>query len=131
MIELNITDFFHSEDTRDYSDSIANSGQNNIGAITWGNAKDCEHDFVSAMSETEIQELRAFFASFGAWVDSEIGNWNAQELNALLVQFISADIQEQTDENGKIYTEDSPIREQVGISIFRDENGEVWFSCGD
>lgn len=131
MIELNITDFFNSEDPRDYSDSIAKSGQNNIGTITWGNAKDCEHDFVSAMSETEIQELRAFFASFGAWDDSEIGNWNAQELNALLVQDIASQIQEQTDKNGDLYAEDNPIREQVGSSIFRDGNGEVWFYCGD
>lgn len=125
MLELNITDFYNTEDPQNYSDSIANSGQNNISTITWNNAKKCEHDFISPLPETEIQEIRDFFASFGAWETEEVNNWSAQELNALLIQFISGDIQKQTDENGNLYTD-----EQVGNTIYGDETGQIWFLLG-
>ena len=126
MLELNITDFFKTENPCDYSDTIANSGQQNIGQITYNNALNSDYDFISPLSDTETQELRDFFLSFGDWEKEEINNWSARELNALLSQFISGDLREQTDENGNIYAENNPIAN----TIFQDENGNVWYSFG-
>lgn len=126
MLELNITDFFKTENPCDYSDSIAHSGQQNIGQITYNNALNSDYDFISPLSDTETQELRDFFLSSGAWEKEEISNWSAQELNALLIQFISGDLQEQTDKNGNIYAENNSIAN----TIFQDENGGVWYSFG-
>lgn len=97
-MELNITSFVrkYSDCMSNFSDSIANSGLQNIGAITWRNACNVMAD-ESAWLTSDLEALQAYFAGFGAWDRSELEAMSGQELNALLVQFIASAYQEYTD----------------------------------
>lgn len=96
MIEINITRFVIDENFTDYSDSIANSGLQNIGKITYQNALNQAYDPDDRYLNTP-EKLAAFcdyVREFGAWSDDEIDQWSDQEVEALFLQFISGELQE-------------------------------------
>jgi hypothetical protein len=88
-MEINVTEFVKNENPVQFQQSIAESGLQNISQITWDNAKESEWEFVN---EDNKQDVIDHFAEYGAWDDLE--EWSINELNALLIQDISASIRE-------------------------------------
>lgn len=89
--EININSIMNNPlfDPFYYSNSIANSGLNNIGQLTWENAKNSSLQFVTNENK---QLFIDYFLGFGAWEENELQNIN--ELNALFIQFVSGDLNE-------------------------------------
>ncbi len=94
-MELDITALVASfgDSPERFSNSVARSGMDNIGAITWRNA--CAVDVMLVNDETR-SELEDHFRGYGAWSREELSDMSDVELNALLVQFVSGDYQEYT-----------------------------------
>lgn len=101
-MELNITQFVNTQHPSDYSASVAELGWN-AGQLTWNAAKECEVTLLH--TDDEIQETKDFFESFGAWDAEEMSARTNNEVNALLIQFISGDMRD--NENDRIFTTDT------------------------
>ena len=128
-MEINVTHIM-ARDLSDYSDSIANSGLQNIGQITWRNACEaCEAMSTPLVPYEEQDTLRDWIREFGAWDDAEIAEMTDVETNALLLQFIAGEGQ------GYIRAEDEgrlgEWLEQEGGRLYRDETGEWYFYVGN
>ena len=82
-----------------YSASRAELGDN-ARQITWQNSLDnCDVDNPDAdpillKTGGQLENVKSWFADFGAWDDEEIEDWDNQTVNALLLQFIAGDIRE-------------------------------------
>jgi hypothetical protein len=92
-MELDITDFFNKAIPMDYSASQAEIGRN-AGADTWRAACDDSDEYPLLDSDEKRSEFRQFVRGTGGWEDSEIAQWSDKELNALCIQFVSADVRE-------------------------------------
>lgn len=90
--ELKITRFITEADPFEFAASRAERGQN-AGAETWSNAK-AEAAERPLLSPEEIDQVRDYFGTFGAWDAEERAAWSADDVNALLIQFISGDLRE-------------------------------------
>ena len=95
-MELNITKLVQETTAKDYSASIAELG-NDAGPITWNAAVNDASDYFN-MTDEELEKLREYFTGFGGWANEEIKAWDTGQLYALLLQFISGDIREFSDE---------------------------------
>ena len=109
MIELKITDLFHvladhptgQGHARYYSGSIAELGPD-AGRITWENSlRDGEKLLLPAFhpddrrpTDQDLDALRDYAASFGAWDRAEIETWPPTHLLAFLLQDIAAAVRE-------------------------------------
>jgi hypothetical protein len=92
-MEIDVTEYVGEQDCAQYSDSIANSGLQNIGEITWRNA--CEQATRAPLVGADKQDaLRDWIRDFGAWDTEELAAMSDAETNALLLQFIAGDIRE-------------------------------------
>jgi hypothetical protein len=100
-----------------FSDSIANSGLQNIGAVTWRNAMAAMAD-ESEWLCSDLEALHAYFAGFGAWERAELEAMSGQELNALLVQFIAGEYQNYTDAREQGRKAFREYRENQGGSLY-------------
>jgi len=142
MLELDITDFFQTEEPYNFSASCFEMGDN-AGTITWNNAKKEAENYLywldtKAYNGTECRDvLRYWFGQFGAWEKDEIAGWNDQELIALLIQFISGDIRDaglDNDHWSEIDWEASEQGQQEGTysgNIFYvPETQKVYYSIG-
>lgn len=72
-----------------YSDSIANSGLQNIGEITYRRA--CEDAPAALAAQYDRTAFVDYFRTTGAWDDAEMVNWTDAEVMGLMLQFISGD----------------------------------------
>lgn len=127
-MELDITAWvarFGDEPER-FSDSIANSGLQNIGQITWRNAVAAADECMLVTNDNR-DALVEHFAEYGAWTRDELEAHSDAELNALLLQFIAGDYQGRRDaeerdelaeweqnEGGRLYTCDVEGSEHFG-----------------
>ena len=117
MTEIKITDFVNNADTRVYSNSIANSGMQDIGKVTWNNAKKSEFSFINKSNK---QDCIDFFKEYGAWDD--LDKWPIKELNALFIQMVSGDLNEMDAFDSY---EEYEASEQVSHNIFK--SGDDWY----
>lgn len=130
-MELNITKFFNNADHWHLCNSVAVLG-NNAAKITWQNAQDSSNDF-TFVTESNKSEFVDYFKQFGAWSREELENFSLVELNALLLQFISSDINDLDmfeDDNGELnWGEIESAQESGTISsnIFKSEYGEYFY----
>jgi hypothetical protein len=92
-MELDITRFFNEAAPMDYNASAAELGQN-AGQITWGHAMEDAHVYQLLDDEEKRDAFRAFVKSSGGWDEDEILAFTDQELEALLLQWISGDMRE-------------------------------------
>jgi len=114
-MEINITDFILNSDKKSYSNSIANSGLDNIGAITWDNAKnETKYNYVTEVNKDSFIK---YFDMFSAWEDFE--TWPINELNGLFLQFISGDYEEY------IFYKDNNDLDNLPSHLF--ESGDNWY----
>lgn len=109
------------------------------GRITWDNAMDnCASDNPDAdgallADEEGIAHAREWAAAFGAWDEDEIASWSAQEVNALVLQYIAGDIREAMPDlvdDYDAYERDAQAG-RIGGNIFRDEDNQFWFYLGN
>lgn len=129
--ELDITEFFNTVTPEQFSNSIANSGLDNIGSITWNNARE-EAQENPLFSECNRKAVIKFFDGFGAWDDLE--EWPIEDLNALLIQMISGDIQEGLEESEPWNWIDYENQSEMGIvsgRLFQGSDGRVYYYIGE
>lgn len=129
-MEIKVTEYVKNVDCRQFSDSIHNSGLENIGLLTWNNAvRQIEAE--SLITADQQQEARDWLAGFGAWSDDEIKGWQDNEVEALLLQFIAGDIQEM--EMFATYEEYQEAAEagQVSSRLFKTGDDEWFYYVGD
>ena len=104
-MEIDITAFMANEDAYEFSGSIAERGPN-AGPQTWANAKECAARAPLLATPEQIEEARDYFKEFGAWDDETRAAWSAEEVNALLIQYISGNLREIeslcSDDDGEI-----------------------------
>lgn len=93
-MEIDITSFFRNEDPSEFSASIAETGRNDIGKVTWRRAVEAGTDSPLLTTPDAIEALREYVKDFGAWDDEEIAAWSDAECNALFIQLVSGDIRE-------------------------------------
>lgn len=91
-MEIDITEFLTANHF-DFSASQAERGVN-AGPETWRNALDHAGESPLVSAPDDIEYLRNWFGEFGAWDAKERAGWTPNEINALLVQYISGDIRE-------------------------------------
>jgi len=119
-MELNITELFNDEtfDTLDYQDSIASSGNQNIGELTWRNAMNSEYIYVN---EDNAEEIRDYFLGYGAWSEEELSD--NKELNALLIQEIANNMQS--------YNETREDEDAYASRIYKSEDNQYYIYIGE
>jgi len=123
-MELNITDFFYNARTKDYQNSVFNSGLENIGTITWNNALRDSDKYTFATEENQ-EALKGWLAEFGAWTPEEMDTWDLKDLNALLIQFVAGWVQEKEDVSWEEY-EKLSCDGQVSGCLYEDIEGNVF-----
>jgi len=128
-MELDITEFFYHARTLDYQDSIANSGLQDIGKITWNRAREDSGKYPFAMDENR-QALIEWLSGFGAWDRTEMDAWTLPELNALMIQFVAGWVQEKENQTWEEYEKES-CAGQVSGCLYEDIEGNVFASVGD
>lgn len=128
-MEINVTALMNDHDLSSYSDSIANSGLQNIGQITWRNAVEaCEAMETPLVPKEGQDDLRDWIADFGAWSREEIAEMSDVETCALLLQFIAGDGQAYLDaeEDGRL----AEYEENEGGRLYKGDDGEWYFYVG-
>ena len=128
-MELDVTRIIEAENFERYSDSIARSGLQNIGEITWRNAcESCAELDTPLVTEPQQDELIDWFADFGAWSRDELEAMTPNERCALLLQFISGDAQEyfEAEERGEL----ASYLENHGGRLYRGDDDRWYFYVG-
>jgi hypothetical protein len=132
-MELDITRFFNEAAPKDYSASRAELGDK-AGEITWGHAMEDSHVYQILDDEEKREAFRAFVKSSGGWDKDEVLAFTNQELEALLIQWISGDMREanigpaSTDADWARY-EQAAERGTVSSRIFR-SGTSIYFDIG-
>ena len=136
-MEINITHFVRTAETHELSASRAELG-NDAGKITWNNAVR-EAATTQLISQDDRDEFERWVREFGAWSRDEIEAWSLDECNALLIQYISGDLNEleslcysDTDEFGIDWDEAEKLSSKGTISgnIFKGVDDHVYFYMG-
>ena len=128
-MEINITSFADAP-AFDYSRSIAEGGPN-AARDTWDAAQTAPRFLTSP---AELDAMRAWAQSTGAWENEEIAAWSDTELNALFVQLVSGDIREAgadclADIDWDQYAENAEAG-QISGAMFRTKDGSVYYYLG-
>lgn len=128
-MEINVTHLVDghldlSLDLCQFSDSVFNSGLQDIGEITWKNA--CEYAAYNPLCSVEqLPELRDWISDFGAWDTKDITGMTDTELNALLLQFVSGDIRETEH-----YSGDTEFDQLTAYLADEDNTGRLYGEVG-
>lgn len=99
MLELDITEFFKTEDSYNFSASAFEMGQD-AGKITWNNSKNEAKNYLHWLKEKTYNGESArdciieYFSGMGFSESDEMQSWSDSEIIALLIQDISANIRE-------------------------------------
>lgn len=121
--EIDITDFYYNAGMRDYSASAAELGEN-AGEITWQHAVEGYEEYTLINAENRDNVI-AFIKSSGFDFDHI---YTDQELNALLLQWISGDIRETCLEDDRDAWEQFEAEEACTSGhIFRSD-GKVYYA---
>ena len=129
-MEIDISQFFNSEDPSEFSASIAETGMKDIGKRTWraACAKGAETPLLT--TPEQIDALRDYMKDFGAWTEEEIAAWTAEECNALFIQLVSGDMREtglDNDPDDSAWAE-YEANENVIHNLYRADDGRVFYS---
>jgi hypothetical protein len=108
MLEINFQYWIDNYNLYDFSNSIAISGDRNIGKITWNNALKAILDGYSSQDKLQMiitstatrRQVISYFREFGAWEYSELNSMSNIELSALALQYIAGNYIECENETG-------------------------------
>jgi len=92
-MNIDITEFFKTEDASIYSGNAIEYGQN-VGAITWANSLAGAKTHKHLDNAEKRQAWREFVKESGGWTWKEIQAWTNDELEALFIQWVSGDMRE-------------------------------------
>ena len=92
-MEIDITDFVTHGETWGFSGSVMTHGAN-AGPDTWAASKEQAKREPMLTTEEQLQAMRDFALSSGGWDEEGVAKWDADELNALLIQWIAGDMRE-------------------------------------
>lgn len=136
-MEIDITAFVRTAETHELSSSVAELGKD-AGKITWNNAL-AEATSTQLIGAEDRDEFESWAREFGAWSREEITAWSLDECNALLIQYISGDLNEleslcysDTDDFGIDWAEAEKLSQAgtIGGNIFKSTDGHVYFYMG-
>lgn len=138
-MEIDITRFFETAETHDFSASAAELGQD-AGEITKANALREAENTPLLTTESQLDAMRDFARSSGGWNDDEVAAWSPDEVNALFIQWISGDKNEMeiasqgydSDSDSEIYWARVEAAQEAGRisgNIYRGDDNKVYFSC--
>lgn len=124
-MDINVTPFIneHLHNMSKFSDSVFNSGLDNIGEITWNNANDVAEELILV---DDRNELESHFVEYGAWTAEELAAMSLIELNALLIQFVSSDYRETYED----LEEDKSPNEETMRSLYKSDDGNWFYYLG-
>jgi len=93
-MDIDVTTLFREGSAINYSASAAEIGQD-AGRVTWQAALERAAE-PPAMLDTpdKIDAMRDHLRGYGAWEDTEVAAWSAAELEAFLIQEVSATMRE-------------------------------------
>jgi hypothetical protein len=107
----------------------------NAGNITWQAAKDQAEETPLLDTPEKLDAMRDFARSSGGWNAGEVAAWDAEEVNALFLQWIAGDVRELgADTLADIdWTEaEAAMAEgQAPSNIFRADDGRIYFYLGN
>lgn len=139
-MEINISSLLASEDfcPFDMSNNRATLGDN-AGPLTWAASVECARSGNPPClldTEEKREAFRSFVRSSGGWTEEEINAWPEEELYALFLQWVAGDIREafgDTDLSEWDWADyEAQIQAgQVSSSLFKAEDGAVYFSISD
>lgn len=141
-MELDITTFVQTAETHELSASRMELGAD-AGKITWNNAlreATAMHLRGQLIDADNRGEFESWVREFGAWDETEIATWSLDDCNALLIQYISGDLNEleslcysDTDEFGINWKKAERLSERgtIGGNIFKGTDGRVYFYMGN
>ncbi len=95
-MEFDITQFVINEHPRDFSASVMEIGEH-AGAYTWQAAIETAADY-PFIADDNKEVYQEHLSHFGAWTNEEMDKWSFDEFNALLIQLISSDMREYSDD---------------------------------
>lgn len=90
MPEVNITRLITKLEPAMISGSIAELGSD-AARFTWNNAKEGAKRL---LKRDELEQVRNFFAEFGAWSRDELAHMPSIEIEALVLQYAAGDLRE-------------------------------------
>jgi hypothetical protein len=129
---INITSLLEL-DCFDLSHSRAEGGEN-AGQNTWNASKAQANKTPLLDTEEKLEAMREFARSSGGWTREEIAAWNAEEINALFLQWVAGDVREagadsldgiDWEEYEKMATEG-----RVSSNLSRGDDGQISFYLG-
>lgn len=107
MLEIDVTEFAATRNMRYYQDSVARSGLEDIGRVTWENSLDAALDY-PWINEENKELFCASLDDEGAWSSDELRAMSDQELSALAIQFVAGWILDREHEGeGYLYEADN------------------------
>lgn len=130
-MEIDITSFFNEADTPDYSASIAETGNSDIGKVTWRNARRASEEYDLLDTDEKRDAMRAHIKGFGAWDAAEIAAMSDTDLTALLIQMIAGDMREAGMDGVDFDWEEYECDETFAHRIGRDHDGRIFYYLGD
>jgi hypothetical protein len=116
-MELNVTPIIEEHDPTEFSDSVHNSGLDNIGEITWRRALAFANESEICRSPEELSAAEDYIKSTGGWGSDEVEAMEHDELRALVVQFVASAYNEL--ENGG-----------EPCSLYQGDDGQWYFYLG-
>lgn len=129
-MDVNITKAFSSIAPMDYSASRIELGDD-AGPRTWAAANEDANEFELLTTPDELQAMRDFVRSAGAWDDAEIAAFSDTELRALFLQWIAGDMREcgldASDADWAAYEVNAQAG-QCPSNIYRADDGNIYFS---
>lgn len=131
-MEIDITSFFESANSFEFSASHAERGRN-AGPETWANAKQEGADAPLLTTPEQMQALRDHVKEFGAWDAEEIAAWGDIECNALFIQMVSGDMREGGLDSGEPDWEAYEAGQEKGTysgSIYRGSDERIYYDLG-
>lgn len=142
MLELDITDFFQTEEPYNFSASAFEMGDN-VGTITWNNAKNEAKSYLHWLDKKAYNGESArdciidHFKNMGFSESDEMQTWPDVQVVALLIQLISGDIREAGLDNDHWSEIDWEAYEQgqqegtySGNIFYVPETQKVYYSIG-
>jgi hypothetical protein len=119
---INITNLIEM-DCFDLSHSAAEGGQD-AGRNTWDASKAAAAEMRPPLLDTEekLEAMRDFAKSSGGWTEEEIGEWSADGLNALFLQWIAGDVRQ-----CPAILEGVEFEEREEETLEGDSRSKVWY----
>jgi len=124
LLELDLFDLSHSR-----AEGGENAGQN-----TWNASKAQAKETPLLDTEEKLEAMRDFARSSGGWTREEIAAWNAEEVNALFLQWVAGDVRQAgADSLNEIdweEYEEMAMEGRIPSNISKGDDGQISFYLG-